>query len=73
MQPALKDMKQMLLIAGILVLAVILSHFARRAIGRYWLHSWRRMNVHPSNYRIFKNGGAADVRQSDQRGVYLYV
>jgi len=49
------DMKQILLIAGILILAAILSHFARRAIGRYWQHSSRRMNVHPSNYRIFKN------------------
>jgi hypothetical protein len=58
MQPALMDMKQMLLIAVILVLAVILSHFARRAIGRYWLHSSRRMNVHPSNYRIFKNAAS---------------
>jgi small-conductance mechanosensitive channel len=55
MHPALMDMKQILVIAGILVLAVILSHFARRAIGNYWLHSARKMNVHPSNYRIFKN------------------
>ncbi len=55
------DMKQMLLIAGILILAIILSHFARRAIGRYWLHSSRRMNVHPSNYRIFKNGASVII------------
>jgi len=61
MQPALMDMKQMLLIAGILVLAAILSHFARRAIGRYWLHSSRRMNVHPSNYRIFKNAASVVI------------
>src|ERR1700735_5517590 len=55
MGPALMDMKQILLIAGILVLAFILSHFARRAIGRYWQHSARKMNVHLSNFRIFKN------------------
>jgi len=44
-----------------LVLAVILSHFACRAIGRYWLHSSRRMNVHPSNYRIFKNAASVII------------
>ena len=61
MQPALMDMKQILLIVGILLLAAICSHFARRAIGRYWLHSSRRMNVHPSNYRIFKNAASVVI------------
>lgn len=61
MQPALIDLKQILLIAGILIFAAILSHLARRAIGRYWLHSSRRMNVHPSNFRIFKNGASVTI------------
>src|SRR5450756_284387 len=55
------DMKQILLITGIVVLTFLLSHYARRAIGRYWLHSSRRMNVHPSNYRIFKNAASVVI------------
>jgi hypothetical protein len=55
------DMKQILLITGILILAFIISHIARRAIGRYWLHSSRKMNVHPSNYRIFKNAASVII------------
>jgi len=61
MQPAQMDMKHILLIVGILLLAAICSHFARRAIGRYWQHSSRRLNVHPSNYRIFKNGASVVI------------
>lgn len=54
-------MKQILLITGILILAFIISHIARRAIGRYWLHSSRKMNVHPSNFRIFKNAASVII------------
>lgn len=58
---AAMDMKQILLITGILILAFIISHIARRAIGRYWLHSSRKMNVHPSNYRVFKNAASVII------------
>jgi small conductance mechanosensitive channel len=58
MKPALTDMQQIFLIAGILVLAFIASYFTRRALARYSLHSSEKLNVDPTNYRFLKTASS---------------
>jgi small-conductance mechanosensitive channel len=54
MKPFLTDMRQLILIVGILGLALILSYFARKALNRYALHSSKGLNVSPTNFRLLK-------------------
>ncbi len=48
------DMKQALIIASVLIAAFIASYFTRKALARYSLHSSKKLNVDPTNYRFLK-------------------
>jgi small conductance mechanosensitive channel len=54
MKPVLTDMRQIIVIVGILGLALILSYFARKALNRYALHSSKGLNVSPTNFRLLQ-------------------
>jgi small conductance mechanosensitive channel len=54
MKPVLTDMRQIILIVGILGLALILSYFANKALNRYALYSSKSLNVSPTNFRLLK-------------------
>jgi small-conductance mechanosensitive channel len=54
MKPDLIDMKRIILVTGILILAFIVSYFTRKALTRYAFNSSKKLNVDPTNYRFLK-------------------
>jgi small-conductance mechanosensitive channel len=54
MKLVLGDTRQVILIIGILGLALLFSYVLRKALNRYALHSSRKLNVSPTNFRLLK-------------------
>jgi small-conductance mechanosensitive channel len=54
MKPVMTDMRQIILILGILGLAFLFSFITRKALTRHALHSSKKLNVSPTNFRLLR-------------------
>lgn len=54
MKHDLTDIREIVLISIIVVLAFVASYFARKALARYAFNSSEKLNVDPTNYRALK-------------------
>lgn len=58
MKPVFTDLKQFILITGLIVLAFTISWLIRKALARYALHASKKLNVSHGNFRVLKNSSS---------------